>query len=912
MRPQMPTLFVRLSVAALASAIAGCAASVGRSNNHAAGASGRHAPTTQTASVEQLESALPEAKFPATRPVATTEPAPLEALELFARGRAALDDRKFPTAIENFEKAIKIDPDSFALRYALAETYVTSDAEPKAIQALEAAEALNPRHLELQTELGRQFINAGDIDQAIFHLRLAMQTDEYREDDELAALTDYMLARAFRGKGNDVAALQMLEQLVDRLRQPSMAIRSNRDLLALAQQPEALFAQMGELYARLGDAQQAAVALEVAADRRPDNFDYQTSLVDALLASGRTQTARQRAADVVQRFRANPESLKLLRKAYQGTGKGARGQGTADQAVINELRKLVKDKPTDQGVVFALVELLTAQGKTADAQAVLTEATTKSGYEIDYVRRLFAIEKKQGGDANSMAKLIVEAHARHPDAQDELEPLWTELLRRRGESRLKIGQIQALDVSEEAEAAKLFWVASLAQLWNRDLLARSSLEQSAGVMPPFAPTYRMLIGRIWARDDWDEARKTEESEQLIAAATDATNRALAGELRGLLLIRKGQPQQAVQVLQKTFDEGAASPQVRIALAAAMLRANLSASATQLLWKVIDDHPTFEEAYNSLFAYYFQVGDTDQAAKVLHSWRAADPANVNARLLEALIQMQGRQFTEASSTLEDLFAANPDNPDVLSELRTLYETTGRTEEFMHKLNLERGQHPDNRVALEMLIDMDIDHHRVEDAKKTLGEVRQAVSRDPDLLYYVANLYGQIGDHATTEQILGEVIAIDPTHAPASNDLGYTWADQGKNMERAESLIRVAVEAEPDNQSYLDSLGWVLYKRSKFSEAAERLQAAVAPATFPDPVVLDHLGDALYRLGKTDDAIGQWKRSWEQLSRLDASRADLRALKVTLQQKLKNVDAGKAIELAPVVEESASVPQHALNR
>ena len=75
--------------------------------------------------------------------------------------------------------------------------------------------------------------------------------------------------------------------------------------------------------------------------------------------------------------------------------------------------------------------------------------------------------------------------------------------------------------------------------------------------------------------------------------------------------------------------------------------------------------------------------------------------------------------------------------------------------------------------------------------------------------------------------------------ASNDLGYEWTDQGKNLSAAESLIRTAVAAEPDNQSFLDSLGWVLYKRGKFDEARKYLELAVGPAAFPDPVVLDHL-------------------------------------------------------------------------
>ena len=98
--------------------------------------------------------------------------------------------------------------------------------------------------------------------------------------------------------------------------------------------------------------------------------------------------------------------------------------------------------------------------------------------------------------------------------------------------------------------------------------------------------------------------------------------------------------------------------------------------------------------------------------------------------------------------------------------------------------------------------------------------------------------RIEQKETTEQLLTEVVRMDPHHAAASNDLGYTWADEGKNLDRAESLVRVAVEEEPDNQSYLDSMAWVEYKRGKFAEARGFLDRAIGPANRPDPQTPNH--------------------------------------------------------------------------
>ena len=85
------------------------------------------------------------------------------------------------------------------------------------------------------------------------------------------------------------------------------------------------------------------------------------------------------------------------------------------------------------------------------------------------------------------------------------------------------------------------------------------------------------------------------------------------------------------------------------------------------------------------------------------------------------------------------------------------------------------------------------------------------------YYLSNVYSSLGDIKKAEGELLKVLEANPPPSPqllasANNDLGYLWADEGKNLDRAESMIRNAVRFEPNNAAYLDSLGWVLGARS----------------------------------------------------------------------------------------------------
>jgi tetratricopeptide (TPR) repeat protein len=124
--------------------------------------------------------------------------------------------------------------------------------------------------------------------------------------------------------------------------------------------------------------------------------------------------------------------------------------------------------------------------------------------------------------------------------------------------------------------------------------------------------------------------------------------------------------------------------------------------------------------------------------------------------------------------------------------------------------------------------------------------------------LSNCYVQKGDLAKGEKILEDVLVETPEDSQANNDLGYLYADQGKNLPRAEKMIRQALKAEPDNVAYLDSMGWVLFKQGKFEEARTFLQKAVATPGGSDGTIWEHLGDCYAAMKNHDKAVEAWKK------------------------------------------------------
>ena len=176
---------------------------------------------------------------------------------------------------------------------------------------------------------------------------------------------------------------------------------------------------------------------------------------------------------------------------------------------------------------------------------------------------------------------------------------------------------------------------------------------------------------------------------------------------------------------------------------------------------------------------------------------------------------------------------------------------------------------------------------------------------EIRYLLSNVYSSAKQQAKAEEQLQRILEIDPNSATANNDLGYMWADQGKNLPEAEAMIRKAIELDRrarqnrgagnedrDNAAYIDSLGWVLFRRGLVEEARKELEHAATLPDGDDPVIWDHLGDVYYRLALVTRAQSAWQRAlqlYQQDRRHNEDR--YRDLERKMQQVEQEVRARK---------------------
>ena len=230
-----------------------------------------------------------------------------------------------------------------------------------------------------------------------------------------------------------------------------------------------------------------------------------------------------------------------------------------------------------------------------------------------------------------------------------------------------------------------------------------------------------------------------------------------------------------------------------------------------------------------------IGDTlagqenlDAAIEAYEKIEVESPLNSAAMIRKAQSLHEKEDKEQAFELLEGIAAAEPDKTDALIELGNLLR---RDEEY------ERAESAYSRAI------------------KRLQEPKQ----EHWTLYYSRGIsFERTKRWPEAEADFLFALELQPEQPFVLNYLGYSWVDQGLNLDEAKDMLHRAVNARPDDGFIVDSLGWVFYRLEDYDKAVEYLERAVTLQP-GDPVINDHLGDAYWRVGREREAYYQWRRA-----------------------------------------------------
>ena len=235
------------------------------------------------------------------------------------------------------------------------------------------------------------------------------------------------------------------------------------------------------------------------------------------------------------------------------------------------------------------------------------------------------------------------------------------------------------------------------------------------------------------------------------------------------------------------------------------------------------------------AAHMLIGDTlfgrDQHDLAIAAYEAVPdgaPEAVEARIGRANALAEDGKLGEAVAALRGLVVRHPDVDDVHTALGSVLR---RNERFA-----EAAAAYDGAVAL----------------------IEEAETRHWPLFYQRGISHERAGQWEKAEADLLKALELEPDQPLVLNYVGYSWVEQGVQLDRAQEMIETAVEQRPEDGYIVDSLGWVKYRLGDFEAAVKHLGRAVELAPV-DPVINDHFGDALWMVGRRVEAEFQWRRA-----------------------------------------------------
>jgi tetratricopeptide (TPR) repeat protein len=170
-----------------------------------------------------------------------------------------------------------------------------------------------------------------------------------------------------------------------------------------------------------------------------------------------------------------------------------------------------------------------------------------------------------------------------------------------------------------------------------------------------------------------------------------------------------------------------------------------------------------------------------------------------------------------------------------------------------------QHPDDLEAIMALGNILRGHKKFAECADVYSKAVTAIGTPEKanwvVFYFRGICYERSKQWPKSEADLKTALELFPDQPHVLNYLGYSWVDQGVNLDDGMAMIKKSVQQRPDDGYIVDSLGWAYYRLGNYEEATKQLERAIELKP-EDPTINDHLGDAYWRIGRVLEARFQW--------------------------------------------------------
>ena len=712
-------------------------------------------------------------------------PASAEAYDLL--GVACVNEKDYPGALEAFQHALKLEPNSARTRNRIANVYVAQGKLDLAEQELRDILRLAPTNRDANYNLGLVLLARGSPAKAVLYFQSVRPAN---------LETRFNLTRAYLQSGRTAEGLKSATALSN----------ENKDDVQLHFTLGVLLASEKQYHA-------AQLELEKANALQPETFEILFNLGQSYLRAGEYTKAELALNRALKLKPDSPDTLYLLAQVAAGQRKSV--------DALDLLVRAHKLAPQNTDIIFLLARISMSQNyfedaipllesglqiapKRADLHAALGESYFMSGKvekAIGEFNALIAL------DPSAASYAFMGLSYRHLGRFDEAKKYFQEGLKR-----------------DPRNASCLFNLGFIDERQGNHASAETFFQQALKSNPDYSEALLELANLHIAN------RKFEDAADLLRRYVKVSRDPASAYYKLAMVERSLHQTEAAQrdlnVFQTLSKNSSTGPYPYQHLfdyldnrATLTARERTQQDLTQLT-EQIQKHPDQPQDLYLLAETYLKLGKAEEARKTIAQLDQLSVSDYRTQTGVGALLARYRLYDEAIEHFQSALRANPESDDVKFDLANAYFRKG-----LHREALEAaqqvsaaGQQDDTYLALLG----DIQAHLGDTARAT--EIfRDAIRRNPDNdQYYLSLTLVQLrnNDVRGASQTLQQGLARVPSSGKILWGLGLISVLEGNTAQAAERLER-AVELLPEWVGSYSTLGVFYYQTGQIEKAREVL-------------------------------------------------------------------------------------------
>jgi tetratricopeptide (TPR) repeat protein len=242
-------------------------------------------------------------------------------------------------------------------------------------------------------------------------------------------------------------------------------------------------------------------------------------------------------------------------------------------------------------------------------------------------------------------------------------------------------------------------------------------------------------------------------------------------------------------------------------------------------------PEHDFAWLTIAGIYEQWGSAAKAMAAYNRIPTSSALSWQSRMRAAALDAQEDRFDDAAKKLKAMVAEKPDRVDAALTLAELLRN--------------KEKYADAVAAYDTAI----------------GRIKKVEERHWPIYFGRGIVEERTKQWPKAEADMKKALELSPEQPYVLNYLGYSWIDQGLNLDAGMKMLKRATELRPDDGAITDSVGWAYYRLGQFDKAVEWLERA-SEQKGDDATVVEHLGDAYWHVGRFREARFQWNRALAQ--------------------------------------------------